>query len=40
MDKMINMTSMSQEYIKEVMKTLNFADNTLKEEKVNFKKQV
>jgi len=34
---MVNMTEHCQDYIKEVMKNLNFSDNTLKEEKITLK---
>jgi len=34
---MVNMTEHCQDDIKEVMKNLNFSDNTLKEEKITLK---
>ena len=40
LDKMVNMTDHCQEYIKDVMKTLNFSKKTLKAEKVLYQKQL
>ena len=37
---MVNMTEHCQEYIKDVMKSLRFSDDTIKNEKVIYKKQL